>query len=348
MATRLANKHPAIFMVVATYVWTWSFWFLAFSVLTEPQGLKLAVFLLGAFGPAVGGVLTLRLMDGERSSGQMRWTGFLVGAGFAVIALACFRFNVLGVVRSVGPSRELGLLEFPADSPVWVYLLMVLVPLVSGFVFASTQSRDQRLRSYFAGLVPDRRTLILAIPVLLFFPVLLIASNLIATAFGMEYPLPRYMEENVSAWLPVMCVKLFTVAMLTGGNEEHGWRGVLQPLLQKSMNPLVATLIIGVVWELWHLPLVLNGVYGEGAALPIVISRMIGIVPIAYLLTFIYNGSRGSVFLCVLSHACMNSQIAYFAGSPLASVIGAGIIVAIVIKQRWWRSDVAYVPKVQN
>lgn len=111
--------------------------------------------------------LTIRLMKGEHSSGQMRWAGFLVGAGLAVIALACFRFNVLGVVRAVGPSRELGLLEFPADSPVWVYLLMVLVPLVSGFVFASTQSRDQRLRSYFAGLVPDRRTLILAIPVLL-------------------------------------------------------------------------------------------------------------------------------------------------------------------------------------
>jgi len=119
---------------------------------------------------------------------------------------------------------------------------------------------------------------------------------------------------------------------------------VLQPLLQKSMSPLVATLIIGVVWELWHLPLVLNGVYGEGDALPIVVSRMIGIVPVAFLLAFFYNGSRGSIFLCVLSHACMNSQIGYFAGSPLASAIGAALIIGIVIAQRWWQKDRGFVP----
>ena len=348
MVIRFANKHPAIIMLAITYSWTWIFWFLAFSALSDPQGFKLAMFLLGGFGPAVGGVLALRLTDSDRDQGPMGWTGFLVGAGLALIALACFRFNILGVVRSVGPSRQLGILEFPADSPAWVYLLMALLPLVSGFVFASTQSRDQRLRSFFAGLVPDRRTLVLAIPVLLFFPVLLIVSNTIASLLGMEYPVPRYLEEDLSAWLPVMFVKLFTVAILTGGNEEHGWRGVLQPLLQKTMNPLIATLIIGVLWELWHLPLVLNGIYGEGAALPIVVSRMIGIIPIAYLLAFIYNGSRGSVFLCVLIHACINSQIGYFAGSALASVIGTGRIVGLILVQRWWQKDRGYIPVVET
>lgn len=348
MLIRFANKHPAIVMLAITFVWTWTFWFLALSVLTDPQGLKLAMFLLGGFGPAVGGVLTLRLTNSDRDQGPMRWTGFLVGAGLALIALACFRFNILGVVRAVGPSRELGILEFPADSPVWVYLLMALIPLVSGFVFASTQSRDRRLKSFFAGLVPDRRTLILAIPVLLFFPVLLIVSNMIASLLGMEYPTPRYLEENLSAWLPVMCIKLFTVAILTGGNEEHGWRGVLQPLLQKTMNPLLATLIIGVVWELWHLPLVLNGIYGEGDALTIVISRMVSVVPLAYLLAFIYNGSRGSVFLCVLAHACMNSQIGYFGGSTLASVIGIVVVVGLVLAQRSWRKESAYIPIVET
>ena len=113
------------------------------------------------------------------------------------------------------------------------------------------------------------------------------------------------------------------------------------------MNPLVATLIIGIVWELWHLPLVFNGIYGEGDALPIVISRMIGVIPIAYLLAFIYNGSRGSIFLCVLSHACVNSQIGYFAGSPVASLIGAGLIVGLVLIQRWWKKDRGYVPAVE-
>jgi membrane protease YdiL (CAAX protease family) len=181
--------------------------------------------------------------------------------------------------------------------------------------------------------------------VLLFFPVLLITGNAIARLLGNDFPEPLYLQMPVSAWLPVMAIKLFTVAILTGGNEEHGWRGVLQPLLQKTTNPLVATLIIGVIWELWHLPLVLNGVYGEGDPAVIVVSRMLSVVPIAFLLAVIYNGSRGSIFLCVLSHACMNSQMGYFGGSQLSHLIGVLIIIVAIVMLRFWRRDAAYVPR---
>lgn len=340
----IARKHPAIFMVVTTFAWTWSFWFVAFNFLTEPQGLRLALFLLGGFGPAVGGVLVLRMQGDQIRSGPPKIGGFLVGAGLALAALALFYFDVLGVTTSNGPSKVTGILEFPTDSPAYVYILMALIVFVSGYIFASPRSRNERLSAYFAGLVPNRRTLLLAIPVVLFFPVLLIVGNAIAKLLGSDFAEPLYLQMPVSVWLPVMTIKLFTVAMLTGGNEEHGWRGVLQPLLQKATNPLVATLIIGVIWELWHLPLVLNGVYGQGDPMVIVVSRMLGIVPIAFLLSVIYNGSRGSIFLCVLSHACMNSQIGYFAGSQLSQLIGILIVVVAIIMLRLWRRDAAYIP----
>jgi len=104
--------------------------------------------------------------------------------------------------------------------------------------------------------VPDRITIVLAIPVLLFFPVLLISSNTLAD-------------------------------MLTGGSEEHGWRGVMLPLMQKTMSPLVATFIIVVVWESWHLPLVFAGIYGEGNPLVILGVRILAMNPFAFLLTAI-------------------------------------------------------------
>jgi hypothetical protein len=114
------------------------------------------------------------------------------GPGLAIVALAMFRFNVLGVTGANGPAAK-GFLNFPADSPIYVYALMSLAVLVSGFVFASIQSSNQLLRSYFAGLVPDRKALALAIPVILFFPVLLIGSNFLADLLGMEYPQPKYL-----------------------------------------------------------------------------------------------------------------------------------------------------------
>jgi len=339
-----AQKRPAIFMIVATYFWTWSFWFTSLNLVTGPQGLKLTLFLLGGFGPAMGGVLTLRLQRGEREIRKSAMGGFLVGAGLAIAALAMFRFDFLGVTGAAGPAAKTGLLSFPAGSPIYVYVLMSLVVLASGFIFSSIQSSNKQLRGYFAGLLPDSKALILAVPVILFFPTLLIGSNFLADLLRMDYPQPRYLQDPVSIWLPLMFVKMFTVALLTGGNEEHGWRGVLQPLLQRSMSPLTVALIIGVIWELWHLPLVLGGIYGEGNAALIVIGRMLALIPMAFLLATIYNTTRGSIFLCVLCHACMNSQFALFGGSQLANLVGILIVVVLIMALRMWRRGSGFVP----
>jgi membrane protease YdiL (CAAX protease family) len=340
----IAQEQPAVFMVLVTYVWTWSFWFTSLNLVTDPQGLKLTLFLLGGFGPAIGGVLTLRLQSGEREVRKIAMGGFLVGAGLALMALAMFRFDVLGVTSPKNGPGALGILRFPADSPIYVYVLMSLVVLVSGFVFSSIQSSNKRLRSYFAGLLPDGKALLLAIPVILFFPALLISSNYLADLLDMDYPQPSYLQDPMSIWLPLMFVKMFTVAILTGGNEEHGWRGVLQPLLQRSMSPLLVALIIGVIWELWHLPLVVGGIYGEGNAALIVIGRMLAIVPMAFLLATIYNSTRGSIFLCVLCHACMNSQFALFGGSELANLVGILVVIALIVGLRMWRRGSGFVP----
>ena len=46
--------------------------------------------------------------------------------------------------------------------------------------------------------------------------------------------------------------------------EEIGWRGFALPRLQKRHNALIATLIVGILWALWHLPLVFFGRQPDG------------------------------------------------------------------------------------
>ncbi|HET6532762.1 MAG TPA: type II CAAX endopeptidase family protein [Actinoplanes sp.] len=89
--------------------------------------------------------------------------------------------------------------------------------------------------------------------------------------------------------LPAYLSTLVFVAVLGGGQEEFGWRGFALPLLQRRWQPWQATLVLGLVWGVWHVPL-----YGLlGFILPLFL---------AFFYTYLYNAT-GSVLACVLLHA---------------------------------------------
>ena len=106
----------------------------------------------------------------------------------------------------------------------------------------------------------------------------------------------------------------FAVVLLipgTGGTwEEPGWRGFALPSLQAGRSALVASLILGAVWALWHLPLVVAT--GQMGGWDIVI-----IMAWTLVLTWVYNGTGGSVLIVMLFHAMFNTVSVSFI-SPLA------------------------------
>lgn len=53
----------------------------------------------------------------------------------------------------------------------------------------------------------------------------------------------------------VVAVVFLQAAVLFGGNEELGWRGTLQPLLQEKLPYPIVVLVVGCVWVCWHIPL---------------------------------------------------------------------------------------------
>jgi membrane protease YdiL (CAAX protease family) len=80
--------------------------------------------------------------------------------------------------------------------------------------------------------------------------------------------------------------------------EEIGWRGFALPRLMTRMGPLAASVVIGVVWTFWHVPmLTLQGVqpWFYCAFVPFMVGGSI-------LFTWIYRHTRGSLLLAVLTH----------------------------------------------
>jgi uncharacterized protein len=84
------------------------------------------------------------------------------------------------------------------------------------------------------------------------------------------------------------------VALVGGGQEEPGWRGFALDRFQARHSPLVATLLLGLVWGLWHLPL-----YGLG---------FVGPMMFVVFYTWLYNRT-GSVLLCVVLHASFTPSL---------------------------------------
>lgn len=139
--------------------------------------------------------------------------------------------------------------------------------------------------------------------------------------------------------LPAYLSTFIFVLVLGGAMEEPGWRGFGLPVLQGKYSPLRSTLILGLVWGVWHVPL-----YGPaGFVVPMVL---------AFFYTVLWNASH-SVGLCILLHASftpaqdhlilMPREVAYtpVLDTPdwviLGTYVAAALILVLVTRGRLGR-----------
>jgi membrane protease YdiL (CAAX protease family) len=124
------------------------------------------------------------------------------------------------------------------------------------------------------------------------------------------------------------------VLLLAGGLEEFGWRGFALPRLQGTYGALGASLIIGIVWSTWHLPLYVLG--DVQSYIPLVLFSL-QTIPEAIFLTWLYNNTGGSVLLCMLFHTVSNITTLFIVGATLQLAGGGGVnLTQITGPVVWW------------
>ncbi|MBK9714850.1 MAG: CPBP family intramembrane metalloprotease [Kouleothrix sp.] len=129
-------------------------------------------------------------------------------------------------------------------------------------------------------------------------------------------------------------VLLFVVSALING-EELGWRGFALPRLQARHSALTASLILGVVWALFHLPLfwTIGGSSQVDMSLP---GYVLQLGAMSVIVTWIFNHTRGSVLIATLLHASINTWTQIFAvdhAGPLVFWTQTGLtcLIAVVV-----------------
>jgi membrane protease YdiL (CAAX protease family) len=100
----------------------------------------------------------------------------------------------------------------------------------------------------------------------------------------------------------------FGVPMVTGATgEELGWRGFALPRLQSRYSALVSSVILGLIWGVWHLPLWIVGPFlGVGYDLTRFWVFTLSTIALSILITWVVNNTKESVLFATLIHYVSN------------------------------------------
>jgi len=130
-------------------------------------------------------------------------------------------------------------------------------------------------------------------------------------------------------WYALIPALALTLAI--GPMEELGWRGVALPLLQRRFAPLWASLILGAIWALWHLPSFFLG--GTPQSAWALVPYMLGVLSLAVILTPMFNAARGSLLIAILYHFQLNGP-AWPEAQPWENYLFALVAVIVVVVNR--------------
>lgn len=146
--------------------------------------------------------------------------------------------------------------------------------------------------------------------------------------------------DGTGAMILTVLTSYLIQTLLTGGNEELGWRGFALPGLQARFGALGASLVLAVVWAVWHWPLFLmEGTFH--AASPFW-GFLLFTLPLTVVFTWVHNQTGGSVLMVMLFHGAVNATAGYVQISMLnTSMVLTMSAVALVLVAARWRQWIA-------
>ena len=165
------------------------------------------------------------------------------------------------------------------------------------------------------------------------------------------------LREVVASAYPLLLAHFALQLTIVATGEELGWRGWLLPALLRRSTRLRATLIVAVVWGLWHMPLLLSSVLSA-------VMFLVGVTGLSLIFTWLWSHTGGRLFVVVVAHAAVNTPVFFweqvsgrFGISPvrvvgvwysLEALYAAIGLILLLTRWNWWHaralSHPAHVP----
>jgi len=263
------------------------------------------------------------------------------------ITLAAKYDYALPTAATIGDLMQTG---FKDARHIWLALIGTLSsygPLIAALILTKLEGGDS-LTEWWRGIsnwrnVKDGYRALLVLILAIFLP--LVAIGLILGPF----PTSGMLTAPLTFFLPYALYEL-----LTSGMEEPGWRGYALPRLQERYTARKSSLILGILWGIWHWPAfipvyfnVLNesGVPVEAfitATIQVLIYTVANILAASFIHTWLYNRTKGA-FLNILLHGGSNAIGGYILAvipNPSMGLVYGAVrwAVAIVLIRYFWKN----------
>jgi membrane protease YdiL (CAAX protease family) len=121
------------------------------------------------------------------------------------------------------------------------------------------------------------------------------------------------------------------VLFVNGFGEETGWRGYTQHTLQRTHGPLVATLVVALLWAGWHAPMFFTVASFRDLGVGTTVGWFLGLFCGALVLTWLYNRTGGSIALVAVWHATYNLVSGTDAATGLLAAVATTLVIALAM-----------------
>lgn len=316
--TWLVRYEIPLFFIL-TFIYSWGIYFCLSRIhMSNPAVLNRWLY-VAAFGPSLAAMLMAHFTDPKREKSKRIQQVVL----FIVAYIAAFGIEWL-------------------DHKWWYHRVttaliiadIVLVFLVA-FVISAVLSSRRGIRHLVQGLTRWRIGLGWYILALGVWPALVMVSNAFASLLGLGIPLTPYHPTRIPI-IPLMIESFFWYLLFNGPlNEEPGWRAFGITRLQHRFNPLTASIIVGIMWGLWHVPVHMMGLFPMGLQGAII---RIFSIPLAILFTWLFNHTRQSLLPVLILHASINTTSLFLARNYItSSALLTLVAVVLVFIDKMWR-----------
>ncbi len=219
------------------------------------------------------------------------------------------------------------------NSTQWLIIIGGFGPVFGALITIYFTNDKKQIIMWFKNIIktkPNLKSILFALtyPLIVAFMVYIIINS---------FQLNNLIREVNTQWY-LYPLNLLTIMLLGGGQEEFGWRGFLLPKLLNKFNPFISSIVIGLIWYIWHIPLYFIKASPQ-ANLPFG-WYLLNILALSMILTFLQNkiGNK-SIIPAVILHGGVNISQNYFNINAanayyLFTIVNILIVIVLITKEK--------------